>query len=139
MTAQILQASLVLDAHAALGEGPIWDQQREQLIWVDIMGNAVHRYSPASGVDEALDVSQPVGAAAGRQQGGLVLAVRDGFAVLNGGLTMIAAVEVDHPGNRMNDGKVDPAGRFWAGTMAVDETDGAGALYRLDPDRRVHT
>ena len=52
---------------------------------------------------------------------------------------MLAEVEADRPGNRMNDGACDGAGRFWAGTMAIDERPGAGALYRLDPDLTVHT
>ena len=52
-------------------------------------------------------------------------------------LTLVAAVEADDPATRMNDGKVDPAGRFWAGTMLDDEGPGGGALYRLDADLRV--
>jgi sugar lactone lactonase YvrE len=52
---------------------------------------------------------------------------------------MLATVETDRPQNRMNDGACDPAGRFWAGTMALDERPHAGALYRLDPDLTVRT
>ena len=55
----------------------------------------------------------------------------------DGTLTLIAAVEADDPDTRMNDGKVDPAGRFWAGTMFDHEGPGGGALYRLDADLRV--
>jgi sugar lactone lactonase YvrE len=72
----------------------------------------------------------------------VVLAVAGGFARLDldaGRFEMLAAVEADHPQNRMNDGACDPAGRFWAGTMAIDERPRAGALYRLDPDLTVHT
>jgi len=135
-----LEAELVLDAHAELGEGPVWDQDRQQLVWVNITGNAVHRYDPVSGADEQQDTGQAVGAAALRAAGGLVLAIRDGFARLEGSrLTMIAATEANRPGNRMNDGKVDPAGRFWAGTMAFDATPAAGSLYRLGPDHTVQT
>jgi sugar lactone lactonase YvrE len=64
-----------------------------------------------------------------------LLAVRDGFASLreDGGLDLIAEVEIDDATMRMNDGKVGPDGGFWAGTMSVDEKPGVGRLYRLDP------
>jgi sugar lactone lactonase YvrE len=68
------------------------------------------------------------------------MALTDGFWLLEPSgvnLRPLAAVEADRPGTRFNDGKCDPAGRFWAGTMAYDETPGAGTLYRLDPDGRV--
>ena len=71
-----------------------------------------------------------------------MLAVASGFARLDldsERFEMLAAVEADRPQNRMNDGNCDGAGRFWAGTMALDERPGAGALYRLDPDLTVHT
>jgi sugar lactone lactonase YvrE len=83
-----------------------------------------------------------VGALACAADGGVVLAVAGGFARLDwdsGTVKMLATVEADRPQNRMNDGACDPAGRFWAGTMALDERPHAGALYRLDPDGTVHT
>lgn len=129
---------LVLDAHAELGEGPIWDASTKTLLWVDLLRGQVHRFDPATRVDDCLELGQPVGAAAVRAAGGLVLALRDGFAVkADGQLQWIADTERDKPQNRMNDGKCDPAGRFWAGTMALDSMPGAGSLYRLDPDHTV--
>ncbi len=138
-----LTVELVLDAHARVGEGPVWDDASGTLVWVDIMSHAVHRYDPATGQNRSLDVGQPVGAAVLRRDGnGLVLALRDGFGMLDEGsgqVRMLASVEADVPTNRMNDGKCDPTGRFWAGTMAFNPTPDApaGALYRLNPDLTV--
>src|SRR5262249_13029207 len=135
-------AELVLDAQAELGEGPVWDPSSSCLLFVDILRGRVHRFNPATGALQAFDVGQFVGAVAIAESGDLVLAVRDGFARMNlssGHVEMIAEVEADRPDQRMNDGKCDAEGRFWAGTMALDERGGAGALYRLDPDGQVHT
>jgi sugar lactone lactonase YvrE len=134
------EVQVVLDVHASVGEGPVWDERTNTLVWVDIMNNLVHVFDPASGQDRSVDVGQPVGAAGLRERGGLVLALRDGFAVLDadlGDLHWVAHVEQDIPTNRMNDGKCDAAGRFWAGTMAFSVTPGVASLYRLDPDYRV--
>ena len=124
-----------------LGEGPVWDARDQSLYWVDIPEGRVHRLA-ADGSLSNWDTGQPVGAVVPRASGGLVVAVRDGFAALDpvsGALTMLAEVEMDQPGNRMNDGSCDRAGRFFAGTMAFDESPEAGALYRLDPDLTVTT
>jgi sugar lactone lactonase YvrE len=131
---------VVLESHASVGEGPVWDETTGTLVWVDIMNHRVHRLDPATGDDRSVDIGQPVGAAVPRQRGGLVLALRDGFAVVDsewGNLEWVAQVEHDIPSNRMNDGKCDAAGRFWAGTMAFQVAPGVAALYRLDPDYRV--
>jgi sugar lactone lactonase YvrE len=85
-------------------------------------------------------VGQFVGSLALRESDGLVLAVSEGFVALDpqtGHMELLGAAESDDPTTRMNDGKVDPAGRFWAGTMGVDHRTGAGTLYRLDADRTV--
>ena len=137
-----ISAELILDAKATLGEGPIWDVRRQVLYWVDISAGKVHIFDPATGHDRAIDVGQPVGTVVPRRSGGVMVALRDGFAALDletGALTMIADPEAHLPLNRFNDGKCDPAGRFWAGTMRqAEDRAGAGSLYRLDPDGSVH-
>lgn len=136
------QIERVFDAGDELGEGATWDLASQRLISVDIMRGRVHLFDPRTGSAETISVGQPVGAAVSRARGGLMLAVRDGFAALDlatKDLTFIAHVDLDRPDLRMNDGACDAAGRFWAGTMALDERPGAGALYRLDPDGSTHT
>jgi len=136
-----MSVSIACDAHDELGEGATWDGQRQRLISVDIMRGRVRVFDPASEQSRVFNVDQPVGAAVPCRSGGLMLAVRDGFARLDedtGALTFVAHVERDRADQRMNDGACDPAGRFWAGTMALDERPGCGSLYRLDPDGTVH-
>ena len=134
-----ITADRVGDARAILGEGPSWDPVREVLWWVDIKGRQLHR-TALDGTDRAIDVAQPLGCVVLRASGGLMGATPEGFVAIDpddGTLTLLASVEADDPDTRMNDGKVDPAGRFWAGTMRDDERPVGGALYRLDPDLRV--
>jgi sugar lactone lactonase YvrE len=136
----VLDARLAVDAGAELGEGPVWDARTRDVYFVDIMRGTVHAFSPGTERLATYHVGQPVGAV-GLAARGLVLAVRDGFARLDpesGAVRLIAEVDRDRMDLRMNDGACDPAGRFWAGTMALDERQGAGALYRLDPDGSVH-
>jgi sugar lactone lactonase YvrE len=137
-----VDVTLAFDAKAELGEGPVWDPGSACLYFVDIERNRVHRFHSVTHVSRTYDAGSMVGAVALADAGDLVMAVRDGFARLDldsGRVRTIAGVEADRPGHRMNDGKVDPAGRFWAGTMALDMRRGAGALYRLDPGGAVQT
>jgi sugar lactone lactonase YvrE len=110
-----LEVEVVLEAEASVGEGPVWDERTNVLVWVDIMNNALHTFDPVSGQDRQLDVGQPVGAAALRDGGGLVLACvtdSDCSRMTRPILRMVSDVEADLPGNRFNDGKCDAAGRF---------------------------
>ena len=128
-------ADLVLDAKAELAEGPCWLADPGLLAWVDINAGLIHLTDPSTLRDRTLSVGQAVGAAVPTDDGRLALAVHDGFALLDmntGEIELIAEVERELGGNRMNDGKADAWGRFWAGTMALDHRAGAGALYRLD-------
>lgn len=137
------QAVLELDAHAQVGESPVWHEPEQVLLWVDIWAGLVHRFDPSDKSDRVYVAGTEVGSVAARASGGAVLAVEEGFAVVdldNGAAPdVIAAVEADIAENRMNDGKCDSAGRFWAGTMSRAMRPAAGALYRLDPDHRVTT
>ncbi len=135
-----LRPDVVIDAAATLGEGPVWDEEQQRLLWVDILPGLVHRFDPATGSDDTFGVGKPVGSASLRRAGGLVLAVEDGFALLDPGwqrLEQVAVIDHAGPPARFNEGKCDPAGRFLAGTMAYDQTPGAGSLYRLDPGLAV--
>jgi sugar lactone lactonase YvrE len=130
---------LILDAHSVLGEGAIWDDHQQVLYWVDIEQALVHVYDPTSGKDRSISVGQAVGTVVPRRSGGLMLAVRNGFMSLDpdtGKTSMIATPAGHNQENRFNDGKCDPAGRFWAGTMETSSR--KGALYRLDRDLSVH-
>jgi sugar lactone lactonase YvrE len=127
-------------AAASLGEGPVWDGERAELVWVDIDRGLVHRHSPTGGAREPIAVGQSVGCAVPRATGGLVLAVRDGFATLapdGAALELVAAVERERHDTRMNDGACDSRGRFWAGTMSLTGDTRGAALYRLDADLTV--
>jgi len=131
---------VVLDAHAALGEGPVWDAEQRRLVWLDILPGLVHRFDPATGGDDVFRAGKPVGSAGLRRGGGLVLAVEDGFALLDPAwqrLDQVAVIAHPGPPARFNDGKCDPAGRFLAGTMAYDQTPGAGSVHRLSQDLTV--
>jgi sugar lactone lactonase YvrE len=133
-----VKAELLVDARAELGEGPIWDARAEELLWVDIMAGVVHRLDPATGQDRPFHAGSYVGAVVPRADGGYALAVAAGFATAtdDGEVTPLAAV--GHADDiRMNDGACDGAGRFWAGSMHLDESEGAGCLYRLDADHAV--
>jgi sugar lactone lactonase YvrE len=123
---------------AEVGEGPVWDVRTCRLVWVDILGRRIHATDPRTGATESFEVPLHVGAVVPRAAGGYVAALQDGFWVVGDGpARRITAVPEARPGLRFNDGKCDPAGRFWAGTMAYDEAPGAAALYRLDASGRA--
>lgn len=134
-----IEADVAVHTHPEHGEGPAWDDRDGSLLWVDIPGRSVHRHHPRDGTDVVVTLDHQVSAAVPRARGGLLLAVEDGLAYLGDGeaLDLFAPVEADDPSVRFNDAKCDPAGRFWAGTMAFEATEGAGRLYRLQPDGSV--
>lgn len=130
-----IEVRLAVDAKAALGEGPSWDDQEGVLIWVDITPGLVHRFDPSSGTDQVIPVGQSVSVAVRRTQGGLVVATRRGFSILDTKTGRSECIAAFDPSRRKNDGKCDSQGRFWVGTI-VNE-DGPGGLYRLELDGSV--
>ncbi len=132
-----MNAELLIDARAQLGEGALWDQRTHTLLWADITGGIVHRFNPASGASQHWEVGPYVGTIVLRASGGAVLATQNGFVALDfdtGTLTSLNDPESDVPGNRFNDGKCDPAGRLWAGTMSLHDEEHTGTLWRLNAD-----
>lgn len=124
---------------ARLAESPVWDTRRGCLLWVDIDAGQVHRLDPRTGAGTSTAVGVPVGAVAVRRDGGLVLAAGRGFAFLDEKAGTLDWRWAAGRGDRMNDGKCDPAGRFLAGTLTTAQAPGAAALYQLAADGTVTT
>ncbi len=133
---------LVLDTQSALGEGAIWNYKTGELIWVNITDKVLNFYNPFLDYNKELLTGQMIGTVVPAESGKLIVALENGFYQLDpetGSKLFIANPEENKSGNRFNDGKCDPSGRFWAGTMNKEGKQDSGALYRLDPDTAVHT
>ncbi|MFP6886318.1 MAG: SMP-30/gluconolactonase/LRE family protein, partial [Opitutales bacterium] len=116
------------------GEGPIyWD---DHLLYVDIEDHKLVCLDPESGEETIWDVGERIGTVVPRLAGGYLCAGDTGiytFDPVTGEKNNLADPEPDkHATNRFNDGKCDPAGRFWAGTISLVKNTGNAALYMLD-------
>tara|TARA_R110000868_G_scaffold132180_1_gene342762 strand:+ start:49370 stop:50245 length:876 start_codon:yes stop_codon:yes gene_type:complete len=133
-----MNPEVVCEKVSELGEGPLWDLSRKLICWVDILNGHIHEWSPVSKTLNTLQVGQMIGAMAICNDGNYIAAIKDGFGFVNpktGEVEMIENPEGHLPGNRFNDGKCDPAGRFWAGTMPLSEDKPTGSLYMIAADR----
>ena len=122
-----------------LGESPFWHPQEQRLYWVDIPGKRVARVAveglQAQGAVEYWPLDEEPGCIAPVQGGGLVLALRSGIyraRAWGGPLQLLAAAPYDTRKQRFNDGKCDPQGRFWAGSLYEPKDQALGVLYMLD-------
>lgn len=134
---QVFEAQVKIPMESQLGEGALWDVRDRALYWVDILGSEVYRLDPEAGGPSSWQVGQHVTTVVVAEDGRLVLGLRHGFAWLDlssGRVTSIVDPEPDNPDTRMNDGKCDPQGRFWAGTMVERGERGRGGLYCLGAD-----
>lgn len=134
-----IEIRCVADVKAVLGEGPVWVEAEQALYWVDIKGRTIFRLDSAGKRDQWATPLR-VGSIAPRADGGLIAGTDQGFAEIDleaGRFDIFHNPEEDRPDNRFNDGKIDSAGNFWAGTMDDTEEEAVGTLYRLRPDRSV--
>ena len=133
----IYEAKHFLTLQHELGEGPLWQPEQERLYWVNIEVSEVHSCDAGGENHQVSCLATAVGALAFRKGPGYILATRDGFAFWDGAqeLTFLPQPEGGFSGRRFNDGRIDPAGRFFAGTLSSEP---ACALYRLDADLSVH-
>lgn len=131
----------LLDRRFEHPEGLIWDPRSGNLLWVDVFRGEVFAYDLEGRKLTCSEVGMPIGSVAPRAGGGLVCAVGDGFGLLgtDGDLRMTSRDLVGSAEAQMNDGGVDPAGRFWASGYALDwaANPGSQSLYRLDVDGTV--
>lgn len=117
-----------------LGEGPIWSANTNSVTWTDITQNTFHTADIDTGRTMSFGVPSMVGAIAHSKEGGYIAATQKGFARIgvDGKYSPLHSFLPDDM--RMNDGKVDPSGRFWAGSMELSFEKGRGSLYVLEKD-----
>lgn len=136
----MIETTVAVRRRAQCGEGPVWDAARNEVLWVDIVSGEILRTERATGTTVAQTHDAMVGAVALRTDRGLVAAVASGFIGWDAAGNQDRRVDCLPPGTRMNDAKVDPNGRFWAGSCAMEFAPGEGGLWVLDHDwsaRRV--
>ena len=135
------KVELVIDSKSDLGEGAIWNYKTGELIWVNITGKILNFYHPKTGNNKEMFTGQLIGTVVPTSNENVLVALQNGIYSLNpltGTKKIIVNPEENLPNNRFNDGKCDPAGRFWVGTMSMNGEEKAGALYRLNSDSTLH-
>ena len=129
------------DIVTILGEGPVWDPVEQKIYWIDINGKKIFRSEFPAGTPQTFELALRPGSLALREKGGLVLATKKGFGFFDDHsqkLTLLPdSPEKDNPNVRYNDGVVDPAGRFFAGTMDAKESRDLGKLFCLDTNLQI--
>ncbi len=134
------EVELVLDTKSQLGEGALWNYHTGELLWVDIQGEILNFYNPQTGNNKEMFTGQMIGTVVPVDDGSVLVALQQGiysFDVRTGAKNLLVAPEKNLPTNRFNDGKCDPAGRFWVGTKSTVGEKNAGALYRYDGDTTI--
>lgn len=127
---------------AVLGEGVTWSANAKALLWVDIRRRKIVRYCPETGAEQLWSVSEQIGCIGDDPAGpDFLAALQSGFAAISLPADSVEATvvpicnpEAAIPGNRFNDGGMDPHGHFWAGSMDDAEKIESGSWWRLAPD-----
>ena len=132
---ETINVELAAKLDCNVGEGPFWDDVKQDLYFVDIMNKQIKVFSPSSKSVETVQFNQEIGAVFLDHKSNLIVAARDGiFAATRDGVleTLLAPIELEDTSIRTNDAKCDANGRMWVGTMAFDFTQGAAALFSFD-------
>jgi len=128
---KIYQANLVINAKAGIGETAIWHPSEQKLYWIDVDKKTLNTFDPVTKSENHYSLPKMVGTVVPIDTGGVLLALKDGvyeFNMKTNNFRLLAAPEKDLPDNWLNDGKCDPAGRFWVGSMGPKYK---ASLYRI--------
>ena len=142
-----MRAQELLRADDIVGESVVWDGARGALVWVDICGRRIHRYTLANRRHEVWPTPEFPTSVGLRRDGGAIVGLAHRVALWDwdGEFPTLAIPEPDIPDNRLNEGRVAPDGSFWVGTMQNninddgsprDMTRNSGAIYRIDGEGR---
>ena len=130
------EVTLELQIPAELGEGAFWNHKTQELYWVDILGKKLYIYNPSTKLNTSFEMPSRIGTVVPQSDSTAVVALEDGIYIQNtknGSLTRLSNVEADIPENRFNDGKCDPNGNLWVGSMHIAEKEPNAKLYKVAP------
>ena len=129
------QFRCVLDVRAKLGECPVWSARDKALYWVDIDAPSLNRFDPATGHNRVMPMPESIGSFALRKPAGFIVALRTGIWLARADGTLdrrILDAPYDPAHHRFNDGRCDPAGRFFVGSMNEKRDAPSGTLVCID-------
>lgn len=132
-----MEATLLFNIEPSLGEGAIWNTHDKKLYWVDILSGNLHAYDPLTGEKSCYPTNRFLGAAVPINKGNMLLALNDGIVTINlqnGEIKYNVKTSLHIEGKRFNDGKCDPLGRFWVGTLTLGKETNDNNLYCIGSD-----
>ena len=135
------EVEIAYQQNTELGEGAIWHPARKTLLWVNIEGKQLNEFDPSTGENRAWGMESRTSTVVPESDSTCVVTLQNKvirFNLNEGTLTLIAMVDDLDGGVRCNDGKCDPQGRLWTGTMVMDGEPLSGVLYRIDRDGSQH-
>lgn len=136
-----MKVEVFYQSESVLGEGPAWNSKTDELLWVDIEEGQLNLFHPSGNSYKKYNFDSRLGAAVPTDRAQYLLALENGLAIFDPNteqLNYFNNPEIDLPNNRFNDGKCDPQGRFWIGSMDRNAANEKGSLYRVDSDLKVH-
>ena len=131
----IVTAQLEYEIESKLGEGAFWNHETQELYWVDIEGRQLHIYDPAKRTNRSLPTPSAIGTVVPQTDSTAVVALVDGIYIMNtnnGELIVLSEVEKEMTGNRFNDGKCDPNGNLWVGSMHYGQDQPVASVYKVN-------
>ncbi|WP_183873101.1 SMP-30/gluconolactonase/LRE family protein [Pedobacter sp. AK017] len=134
------QIDIVSKHRCQLGECPVWDVKKQVICWIDILRGEIHQYSPVDSTHVKLAVPPLTGSMALCKDGNFIAALRSGISFIDrktAEIKFISNPETHLPFNRFNEGKCDPEGRFWVGTMSLTDEEKKGSVYALDEKLKI--
>ncbi len=135
-----LKAEILYEIKADLGEGAFWNYQTQEFFWIDILKNQLHIYNPQTKKNRTIKMPSPIGTVVPDDQNSAIVALEDGIYkvdVASEEISIVSDVEKEVKGNRFNDGKCDPNGNLWVGSMHYGQSSPEAKVYKIEKDGKT--
>ena len=128
------EATPIPGSKCTLGEGTLWDERRQEFVWVDVFANSVKAYGKGDGKISEFQFSKMTTYVGKRLAGGYVVALGDSIALTDEEFNLKTEIDlnIDLEVMRTNDGNIDPCGCLLIGSAEVIEGSATGELYKID-------